>query len=67
MPKSNLNVVMVSMCMHAYWSNKLIFAQGAMTFGKPGTEGARVKDVESVGKILDTFKSYGHREVCSGL
>ncbi|KAG9126374.1 hypothetical protein FRC07_003680 [Ceratobasidium sp. 392] len=37
--------------------------RGAMTFGKPGTEGARVQDVESVGKILDTFKSFGHREI----
>lgn len=34
-----------------------------MTFGKPGSEGARVKSVEAVGEILDVFKSYGHLEV----
>ncbi|KAG8764288.1 hypothetical protein FRC11_005092 [Ceratobasidium sp. 423] len=37
--------------------------QGAMTFGKPGTEGARIESVEAVGEILDVFKSYGHCEV----
>lgn len=35
-----------------------------MTFGKPGTEGARIESVESVGEILDIFMSYGHLEVC---
>ncbi|KAG8747654.1 hypothetical protein FRC10_000197 [Ceratobasidium sp. 414] len=43
--------------------SNLNIVMGAMTFGKPGTEGARVQDVESVGKILDTFRSFGHREV----
>ncbi|QRV86684.1 aldo/keto reductase family protein [Ceratobasidium sp. AG-Ba] len=43
--------------------SNLNVVMGAMTFGKPGTDGARVQDVESVGKILNTFKSFGHREV----
>ncbi|KAB5596456.1 hypothetical protein CTheo_93 [Ceratobasidium theobromae] len=43
--------------------SRLNVVMGAMTFGKPGTEGARIESVESVGEILDIFMSYGHLEV----
>ncbi|ETW77434.1 hypothetical protein HETIRDRAFT_37198 [Heterobasidion irregulare TC 32-1] len=45
---------------------------GAMTFGAPGTEGARVHDLKDVEAILDVFQKHGHIEVdtartyCSG-
>lgn len=41
--------------------------QGAMTFGAPGKEGARVHDIKDVEAILDAFKSHGHSEVCPSL
>ena len=34
-----------------------------MTFGEPGTEGARVHDIKDVEAILDIFRSHGHTEV----
>lgn len=37
--------------------------QGAMTFGAPGTDGARVHDIKDVEAILDVFRSHGHTEV----
>ncbi|CAE6392477.1 unnamed protein product [Rhizoctonia solani] len=43
--------------------SRLNVVMGAMTFGKPETEGARIETVEAVGEILDVFKSYGHCEV----
>ncbi|KAJ7122982.1 Aldo/keto reductase [Mycena epipterygia] len=36
---------------------------GAMTFGAPGTEGARVHDLKDVEAILDVFLKHGHREI----
>ena len=38
--------------------------QGAMTFGAPGKEGARVHDLKGVNAILDVFQKHGHEEVC---
>jgi len=43
--------------------SKLNIVMGAMTFGKPGSESARVETVEAVGEILDVFQSHGHLEV----
>ncbi|KAF8610222.1 Aldo/keto reductase [Ceratobasidium sp. AG-I] len=43
--------------------SNLNVVMGAMTFGKPGSESARVETVQSVGEILDVFQSYGHVEV----
>ncbi|CAE6457409.1 unnamed protein product [Rhizoctonia solani] len=43
--------------------SRLNVVMGAMTFGKPGTEGTRIETIEAVGEILDVFKSYGHCEV----
>jgi aflatoxin B1 aldehyde reductase len=34
-----------------------------MTFGEPGTFGARVHDLESVEAILKEFTSHGHKEI----
>lgn len=34
-----------------------------MTFGAPGTDGARVHDIKDVEAILDVFRSHGHTEV----
>jgi aflatoxin B1 aldehyde reductase len=39
--------------------------QGAMTFGAPGKEGARVHDLKDVEAILDVFLQHGHREIDS--
>ncbi|RDB24124.1 Aflatoxin B1 aldehyde reductase member 3 [Hypsizygus marmoreus] len=36
---------------------------GAMTFGEPGTDGARVHDIKDVEAILDVFRSHGHTEI----
>ncbi|MBW0520449.1 hypothetical protein O181_060164 [Austropuccinia psidii MF-1] len=36
---------------------------GAMTFGKPNTHGARIHDLPTVQKIIDTFKAHGHTEI----
>ncbi|KAG9892805.1 hypothetical protein KCU94_g13386, partial [Aureobasidium melanogenum] len=36
---------------------------GAMTFGKEGSEQARVHDLETAGKILDIFQAHGHNEI----
>ncbi|KAL5527048.1 hypothetical protein ACEPAG_5839 [Sanghuangporus baumii] len=36
---------------------------GAMTFGAPGVEGARVTDLKDVETILDIFQKHGHNEV----
>lgn len=40
---------------------KVIF--GAMTFGKEGTEQARVHSLSACSSILDIFQAHGHREV----
>jgi hypothetical protein len=37
--------------------------KGTMTFGKEGTEGARVHDLKDVEAILDVFQTHGHSEV----
>lgn len=37
--------------------------QGAMTFGEPGKDGARVHDLKDVEAILDVFQAHGHNEV----
>lgn len=34
-----------------------------MTFGPPGTAGARITDIATVEKVLDTFKAYGYDEL----
>lgn len=36
---------------------------GAMTFGREGTEEARVFSVDDCGAILDVFQKHGHNEV----
>ncbi|PPQ66845.1 hypothetical protein CVT26_009624 [Gymnopilus dilepis] len=41
----------------------LNIVMGAMTFGEPGTEGARVHDIKDVEAILDIFRSHGHTEI----
>ncbi|CAE7227131.1 unnamed protein product [Rhizoctonia solani] len=43
--------------------SRLNVVMGAMTFGKPGTEGARIETVEAIREILDVFRSHGHCEV----
>ncbi|EKM52788.1 uncharacterized protein PHACADRAFT_261417 [Phanerochaete carnosa HHB-10118-sp] len=43
----------------------LNIVMGCMTFGREGTEGARVHTVEEVGKILDVFQAHGHYELDS--
>jgi aflatoxin B1 aldehyde reductase len=40
---------------------KIVF--GAMTFGKPGTLGARVHSTDDAGQMLDIFQEHGHREI----
>ncbi|OCH85014.1 Aldo/keto reductase [Obba rivulosa] len=50
----------------------LNIVMGAMTFGEPGKEGARVHDLKDVEAILDVFQAHGHDEIdtargyCSG-
>ncbi|KAG5639627.1 hypothetical protein H0H81_010829 [Sphagnurus paluster] len=41
----------------------LNIVMGAMTFGAPGTFGARVHDVKDVEAILDVFRAHGHTEI----
>ncbi|KAG6845547.1 hypothetical protein H0H87_007791 [Tephrocybe sp. NHM501043] len=41
----------------------LNIVMGAMTFGAPGTSGARVHDLKDVEAILDVFRSHGHTEI----
>ncbi|EPQ51525.1 Aldo/keto reductase [Gloeophyllum trabeum ATCC 11539] len=41
----------------------LNIVMGAMTFGEPGRDGARVTDLEDCAAILDVFQSHGHYEV----
>ncbi|CAK5275984.1 unnamed protein product [Mycena citricolor] len=36
---------------------------GAMTFGAPGTLGARLSDIKDIEAIIDEFLSHGHREI----
>ncbi|KAG9232483.1 NADP-dependent oxidoreductase domain-containing protein [Amylocarpus encephaloides] len=36
---------------------------GAMTFGREGSEGARVYSKEQASKILDIFRAHGHNEI----
>ncbi|KAL5530733.1 hypothetical protein ACEPAF_6991 [Sanghuangporus sanghuang] len=40
---------------------------GAMTFGAPGTAGARVTDLKDVEAILDVFQKHGHDEIDTAL
>jgi hypothetical protein len=60
--KTALNIVMVSYFRQRAF-NCLILVQGAMTFGKEGTSGARVHDVKDIGVILDAFQRHGHWEI----
>ncbi len=48
-----------------YWKLNVVIVvvQGAMTFGEPGKEGARVHDIKDVEAILDAFRAHGHTEV----
>ncbi|KAF8160587.1 Aldo/keto reductase [Pholiota molesta] len=41
----------------------LNIVMGAMTFGEPGKEGARVHDIREVEAILDAFRAHGHTEI----
>ncbi|KAJ7124547.1 Aldo/keto reductase [Mycena epipterygia] len=41
----------------------LNIVMGAMTFGAPGTNGARVTELKDVEAILDVFLKHGHREI----
>ncbi|KAJ7236429.1 Aldo/keto reductase [Mycena haematopus] len=41
----------------------LNIVMGAMTFGAPGTDGARVHDPKDIEAILDVFLKHGHREL----
>ncbi|KAF8906057.1 Aldo/keto reductase [Gymnopilus junonius] len=43
----------------------LNIVMGAMTFGEPGKEGARVHDIKDVEAILDAFRAHGHTEIDS--
>ncbi|KIK64065.1 hypothetical protein GYMLUDRAFT_40297 [Collybiopsis luxurians FD-317 M1] len=43
--------------------SQLNVVMGAMTFGKEGTNGARVHDVKQVEAILDVFLAHGHTEI----
>ncbi|KAH7869320.1 Aldo/keto reductase [Lentinula edodes] len=43
--------------------SQLNIVMGAMTFGKEGTNGARVHDVKDVEAILDEFLKRGHTEI----
>ncbi|KAH7916003.1 Aldo/keto reductase [Hygrophoropsis aurantiaca] len=43
----------------------LKIVMGAMTFGAPGTEGARIHDIQEVEAVLDIFQSHGHNEIDS--
>ncbi|KAG6886689.1 hypothetical protein C0992_002803 [Termitomyces sp. T32_za158] len=44
-------------------SSTLNIVMGAMTFGAPGTNGARVHDLADVEAILDVFRAHGHTEI----
>ncbi|KAI0059909.1 Aldo/keto reductase [Artomyces pyxidatus] len=46
-------------------TSALNIVMGAMTFGAPGTEGARLHTPEDVGAILDVFQKHGHKEIDS--
>ncbi|KAF8985619.1 Aldo/keto reductase [Cyathus striatus] len=56
----------------AVQKSTLNIVMGAMTFGEPGKDGARVHDIDDVKAILDVFSSHGHSEIdtarvyCSG-
>jgi aflatoxin B1 aldehyde reductase len=41
----------------------LNIVMGAMTFGAPGTDGARVHEQKDIEAILDVFLKHGHREL----
>jgi len=41
----------------------LNIVMGAMTFGEPGTEGARVHETKDIEAILDVFQAHGHTEI----
>jgi len=43
--------------------SNLKIVMGAMTFGEPGKDGARVTDLKDVKAILDAFVAAGHSEV----
>jgi hypothetical protein len=73
--KSALNIVMVRNSISPlheivlYHSPRFAMStQGAMTFGAPGKDMARVHELKDVEAILDVFVKHGHREVgvCTG-
>lgn len=43
--------------------SELKVVMGAMTFGEPSKDGARVHELKDVEAILDVFQSHGHTEV----
>ncbi|KAF8163003.1 Aldo/keto reductase [Crassisporium funariophilum] len=43
--------------------SELNIVMGAMTFGEPGKEGARVHDIKDVEAILNAFRAHGHTEI----
>ncbi|KDQ59547.1 hypothetical protein JAAARDRAFT_33126 [Jaapia argillacea MUCL 33604] len=48
---------------HPEQISPLNIVMGAMTFGEPGKEGARVHDLKDVEAILDVFQAHGHYEI----
>lgn len=54
---------LISIQMAPEQKSQLNIVMGAMTFGSPNTEQARVHDLEDVKKILDVFQAHGHTEV----
>jgi aflatoxin B1 aldehyde reductase len=56
----------------ALQKSPLNIVMGAMTFGEPGKDGARVHELDDVKAILNVFASHGHSEIdtarvyCSG-
>ncbi|KAL7947152.1 NADP-dependent oxidoreductase domain-containing protein [Trichoderma barbatum] len=40
---------------------------GAMTFGKPGVEMARITSLDECAKVLDVFQEFGHEEIDTAL
>ncbi|OBZ74930.1 Aflatoxin B1 aldehyde reductase member 3 [Grifola frondosa] len=53
----------VSAMTSANQKSELNIVMGAMTFGAPGQEGARVNDLKDVEAILDVFQAHGHYEI----
>ncbi|CAL1697781.1 unnamed protein product [Somion occarium] len=49
--------------MSATQKSALNIVMGAMTFGEPGKEGARVHELKDIEAILDVFQAHGHSEI----